>query len=51
MAIVKDMIPAFDLVQPASIEDALEILADNGEEAWVLAGGLCLLYTSPSPRD
>ena len=40
MAIVKDMIPAFDLVQPASIEDALEILADNGEEAWVLAGGL-----------
>ena len=36
----KDMIPAFDLVQPASIEDTLEILADNGEEAWVLAGGL-----------
>ena len=37
---MKDMIPAFDLVQPTSIEDAVDILKDNGEEAWVLAGGL-----------
>ena len=40
MANMKDMIPAFDLVQPTSIEDAVDILKDNGEEAWVLAGGL-----------
>jgi xanthine dehydrogenase YagS FAD-binding subunit len=40
MANMKDMIPAFDLVQPTTIEDAVDILKDNGEEAWVLAGGL-----------
>ena len=40
MANMKDMIPAFDLVQPTSIEDAVDILKDNGDEAWVLAGGL-----------
>ena len=40
MANMKDMIAAFDLVQPTSIEDAVDILKDNGEEAWVLAGGL-----------
>lgn len=40
MATMKDMIPAFDLVQPTTIEDAVDILKDAGEEAWVLAGGL-----------
>lgn len=40
MAIVKDMIPAFDLVQPATIADALEVLDEHRDEAWVLAGGL-----------
>jgi xanthine dehydrogenase YagS FAD-binding subunit len=37
---MKDMIPAFDLVQPTTIEDAVDILKDAGSEAWVLAGGL-----------
>src|SRR5687767_12126001 len=40
MATMKDMIPAFDLVQPTTIEDAVDILKDAGAEAWVLAGGL-----------
>jgi xanthine dehydrogenase YagS FAD-binding subunit len=40
MATMKDMIPAFDLVQPTTIEDAVDILKDAGDEAWVLAGGL-----------
>jgi xanthine dehydrogenase YagS FAD-binding subunit len=40
MAIIRDMIPAFDLFQPTSVDDALALLAEHGEEAWVLAGGL-----------
>mgnify|MGYP003530165555 CR=1 FL=1 len=40
MAIVHDVIPPFSLFQPASIDDALELLAARGEEAWVLAGGM-----------
>lgn len=40
MAIVRDMIPAFDLFQPTSVDDALALLDEHGERAWVLAGGL-----------
>jgi xanthine dehydrogenase YagS FAD-binding subunit len=40
MAIIRDMIPAFDLLQPTNVDDALALLAEHGEEAWVLAGGL-----------
>ena len=40
MATMKDMIAPFDLVQPTTIEDAVDILRDAGDEAWVLAGGL-----------
>ncbi|HET9948781.1 MAG TPA: xanthine dehydrogenase family protein subunit M [Longimicrobiales bacterium] len=40
MATMKDMIPAFDLLQPTSLEDALALVAEHGEEAWVLAGGM-----------
>ena len=40
MANMKDMIPAFDLVQPTTVEDAVDILKDAGDEGWVLAGGL-----------
>jgi len=40
MAIIRDMIPAFDLFQPASVDDALALLSEHGREAWVLAGGL-----------
>jgi len=40
MAIVRDIMPAFELFQPASVDDALRLLAQHGADAWVLAGGL-----------
>ena len=40
MAVIRDVIPAFELFQPATIEDAQALLARYGAEAWVLAGGL-----------
>ncbi len=40
MAIVHDVIPPFQLFQPSSIDDALELLDTRGEEALVLAGGM-----------
>ncbi len=40
MAIVRDIMPAFELFQPANIEDTLALLDQHGHDAWVLAGGL-----------
>jgi xanthine dehydrogenase YagS FAD-binding subunit len=40
MAIIRDMIPAFELFQPTSVDDAVALLAEHGKGAWVLAGGL-----------
>jgi xanthine dehydrogenase YagS FAD-binding subunit len=40
MAVIRDVMPAFELFQPASIDDALALLDRYGSEAWVLAGGL-----------
>src|ERR1700738_325532 len=40
MAIIRDIMPAFELFQPATTEDALGLLAKYGKEAWVMAGGL-----------
>jgi xanthine dehydrogenase YagS FAD-binding subunit len=40
MAIVHDVIPPFQLFQPASVDDALELLEARSEEALVLAGGM-----------
>jgi len=40
MAKIRDMIPAFELLQPTSVEDAMELLDQHRGEAWVLAGGL-----------
>ncbi|MBI3402903.1 MAG: FAD binding domain-containing protein, partial [Acidobacteria bacterium] len=34
------MIPAFELYQPASIDDAIKLLDTHGADALVLAGGL-----------
>ena len=40
MAIVHDVIPPFQLFQPTSIDDALQLLEERGPDAWVLAGGM-----------
>ena len=40
MAIVRDIMPAFELFQPATTGDALGLLDRYGHDAWVLAGGL-----------
>jgi xanthine dehydrogenase YagS FAD-binding subunit len=40
MAIIRDIMPAFELFQPATTEDALNLLDQYGAKAWVLAGGL-----------
>jgi xanthine dehydrogenase YagS FAD-binding subunit len=40
MAVVHDVMPAFELFQPASISDAVALLSRYGSEAWVMAGGL-----------
>lgn len=40
MATIRDMMPAFELFQPADIDGALALLAEHGKAAWPLAGGL-----------
>ena len=40
MAVIRDMMPAFQLFQPATTDEALGVLGEYGERAWVLAGGL-----------
>ena len=37
--LVKDMMPSFELYQPASLQDALELADRFGAEGWVMAGG------------
>jgi xanthine dehydrogenase YagS FAD-binding subunit len=40
MAVIRDVMPDFELFQPASADDAVTLLAEYGSDAWVLAGGL-----------
>ena len=40
MAVVRDVMPAFDLLQPTSAVDAQKLLERHGSDAWVIAGGL-----------
>ena len=40
MAVIHDVIPAFELFQPNSVDDALALQSRYGAKAWVLAGGL-----------
>ena len=40
MAVIRDVMPAFDLLQPSSADEAQKLLQQHGREAWVLAGGL-----------
>ena len=40
MAIIRDIMPAFELFQPANTTDTLALLDTYGKDAWVMAGGL-----------
>ncbi len=40
MAILRDVIPPFQLFQPASLDDAADMVAAHGDRAWVMAGGM-----------
>ena len=40
MAVIRDVMPEFELFQPASIDEAVGLLDKYGKSAWVMAGGL-----------
>ena len=40
MAVIRDVMSAFDLLQPSSVVEARNLLEQHGPDAWVLAGGL-----------
>ena len=40
MAVIRDVMPAFELLQPTSVDAAIELLDRHGAGAWLLAGGL-----------
>src|ERR1700733_8795119 len=40
MAVIRDIIPAFTLLQPTSIDDAVQLTYKYRDDYWVLAGGL-----------
>src|SRR5580698_5035309 len=40
MAVIRDVMAAFELYQPSSVADAQKLLEQHGSDAWVLAGGL-----------
>ncbi len=40
MAVIRDMIPPFELFQPTGVDDAVRLMRRHGDRGWVLAGGL-----------
>ena len=40
MAVIRDVMPAFQLLQPTSIADAQKLLEQQGPDGMVLAGGM-----------
>jgi len=40
MAIVHDVVPVFELFQPATVDDTVALLEKYDTDAWVLAGGM-----------
>jgi xanthine dehydrogenase YagS FAD-binding subunit len=40
VAVIRDVMPAFELLQPSSIADAQKLLEHHRRDAWVLAGGM-----------
>src|SRR5438132_1855380 len=40
MAVIRDVMPAFELFQPSTVAAAQKIIEQQGRDAWVLAGGM-----------
>jgi len=40
MSVIRDVMPAFDLLQPTTAADAQYLLQQHGADAWIMAGGL-----------
>src|SRR5471032_2310725 len=40
MAVIRDVMPAFELFQPSSMDEALRLMDRYGSDGWALAGGL-----------
>jgi xanthine dehydrogenase YagS FAD-binding subunit len=40
MAVIRDVMPAFELLQPDSVAEAHRLLQEHAGDVWVLAGGL-----------
>src|SRR5687768_15639850 len=40
MGVVHDVIPAFELFQPTSVDDVLGLLERHGADTWLMAGGM-----------
>jgi xanthine dehydrogenase YagS FAD-binding subunit len=40
MAVIRDVMPAFELFQPPTIDDTMWLLGQYRSDAWVMAGGL-----------
>ena len=40
MAVIHDVMPAFELFQPATIGDAVTLVSRYGSDAWIMAGGM-----------
>jgi xanthine dehydrogenase YagS FAD-binding subunit len=40
MAVIRDVMPVFELYQPTSVDDAVRLVDRYGTDGWVLAGGL-----------
>jgi xanthine dehydrogenase YagS FAD-binding subunit len=40
MAVIRDVMPVFELFQPATIDETLTLIDKYGRGAWVMAGGL-----------
>jgi xanthine dehydrogenase YagS FAD-binding subunit len=40
MAVIRDVMPVFELFQPTTVDEALGLLDRHGADAWILAGGL-----------
>lgn len=40
MAVIRDVMPAFELFQPPTVDDAMRLLGQYRGDAWAMAGGL-----------